>query len=945
MEITMSPLSTGRLAKALFGAIVTIMIAAGAVSCGDGGTGQLPDDDNRGMADAGDGGTMPPNQVFDGGGRYGTATTGEACRSNATCESGNCVQTSDFPGGYCTTSNCSQDDKSCTGEDAVCVANGQEPSICLDSCTSEEDCRDGYECAAHPDASTDVCIKSGSSPGDGYVVGGDDGSPTGAGCDGNGQCEGGTCVESGDFNDGYCTSVGCQSGDCAGNATCVDNSSGPNLCMKLCSDESDCRPGYACEPSESAGSSICVPDGTNPDDGYRVDQPGGGGTGSSCLVDSACRGETCLRTSEFSEGYCTSEGCGPPGTSGSCDGEGGVCLGNSKGPNICLSECSGDGDCRSGYTCQTASSASGKQVCAPAGTDPDDGYEVGGGPNTGQPCQQNSDCGSGVCMQSDGFEGGYCTEPDCGSGGSGSCEGDATCLENDRGPNVCLVNCSEDSDCRGDYECISDGDGNDVCVPEGSDPESGYDVGDGWHGYTGDDCDADSDCVEGTCVQTKQFPDGYCSTLHCHGDYQCSSEDAECKQNRHGTDMCMRDCSNGCRDGYECEDSVCVPDGSTLNSGFEPTRYDMGFLCLPEPTGWRIWGQEWTFKFGIDSSTESYVVVPVTDFGTVRPMTLDTPSRSVDLVNSYRHHNYSWGLEGDQGALYGGTYGAIPFTWPIQVPYAPQYSHYVRSGTHHLEVLTSGERPCLYVVEDEGNSSGTIDINVYPVSNTLSSSTLPNNSAWNEVLSDAESLFQTADISFGDVDYRSVSTSTVQNYHELESREEVNRAMGLGERTGPDRDDYLEVDIILVDDIILEEDGRESHPDGFYGNVPGAPGLHGNPRNGLLLNTRDLGGSSGQLLGYRLAHYMGHFLGLRHTTESVHNTSDGNDMENNYGTTDPIADTPVCQNIEDKLENDITECPDFQNLMFPVAPPANPNFTPSLTAGQKAALMANPLVK
>jgi len=943
----MSPLSTGRPSKTLFGAIVTIMIAAGVVSCGDGGAGQLPDDDNRGMADAGDGGTMPPNQVFDGGDRYGTATTGEACRSNTTCESGNCVQTADFPGGYCTTSNCSQDDKSCTGEDAVCVDNGQEPSICLDGCTADEDCRDGYECAAHPDVSTDVCVKSGSSPGegDGYVVGGDDGSPTGAGCDGNGQCEGGTCVESEAFNDGYCTSVGCQSGDCAGNATCVDNSSGPNLCMKLCSDESDCRAGYACEPSESAGSSICVPDGTDPDDGYRVGQPGTGGTGSSCLVDSACRGETCLRTSEFSDGYCTTEGCGPPGTSGSCDGEGGVCVGNSTGPNICLSQCSGDGDCRAGYTCQTASSASGKQVCAPAGTDPDDGYEVGGGPNTGQPCQQNSDCGSGVCMQSDGFEGGYCTEPDCGSGGSGSCEGDATCLDNDRGPNVCLVNCSGDGGCRSGYTCESTG-SDDVCVPEGSDPGSGYDVGSGWEGYTGDDCNGDSDCVEGTCVQTKQFPDGYCSTLHCDGDFECSSEDAECKQNRHGTDMCMRDCANGCRNGYECDDSVCVPDGSTLTSGFEPTRHDLGFLCLPEPTGWRFWGQEWTFKFRIDNSTDSYVMVPLAETGVARPLQLDTPSRTVDLQNDYRRHNYSWSLDGNRGVSSGGRYGAVSFAWPIQVPYAPQYDYYVRSGTHELEVLTAGERPCMYVVEEDSRpTSNSVDLNVYTVSNQFSSASLPNNSNWNVVVNRAEDLLQTGDISLGNIDYRSVPASDEQEYRETQWEDQRNEVMGLGERTGTDRDDYLAVDVFVVDDLIREDEGREVYPDGTYGDVPGAPGLHGNPRNGIILNARYLDDQGDERLGYRLAHYLGHYLGLRHTTETLHNTSEGSDMQTNYGTTDPISDTPVCQDIEEKVSNDINNCPDYENLMFPLPPPSNADFTPSLTSDQEEALKANPLVK
>jgi hypothetical protein len=563
-------------------------------------------------------------------------------------------------------------------------------------------------------------------------------------------------------------------------------------------------------------------------------------------------------------------------------------------------------------------------------------------------------------MQADGFEDGYCTEPDCDPDQSDSCTGDATCLDNSVGSNVCLERCSGggNGDCRNGYDCAETNDGSNVCVPGGTNPGSGYDVGDEWEGYTGDDCSSDSDCVEGTCVETKQFPDGYCSTLHCSGSWECSSEDAHCKNYKQGTDMCMRDCSNGCRNGYTCEGSVCVPDGSTLGSGFEQTRHDLGFLCLPERTGWGSLGPEWTFKFRIDGSASSYMFVPVVTSGTVKATELQTPSRRIDIAYDYKHHNSKWGVDGASGATYGGRYNAISYAWPVLVPYAPNLGGYVRGGGHTLEVTASSERPCAYILEKEQQHGSTIDLNVYAVSNQRSSSSLSNNSDWMSIMNRAETLLQTGGVSFGDVDYRSASGAG-SNIAVPNSYDEVAEVSGVGERTGSDLDDYLTIDVVVVDNIKIQRDNREISPLGWVGNTPGAAGLHGNRRNGIVINANEMG-SGNRVIAHGLAQRLGHFLGLRHTTETRHNSGDAQEMSNKFGTTDPIQDTPVCSDMDERIDQqdiddtgsggqadgkDITGCPDYENLMFPSTPPSNAEFTPSLTDGQEEVLKANPLVK
>jgi hypothetical protein len=115
---------------------------------------------------------------------------------------------------------------------------------------------------------------------------------------------------------------------------------------------------------------------------------------------------------------------------------------------------------------------------------------------------------------------------------------------------------------------------------------------------------------------------------------------------------------------------------------------------------------------------------------------------------------------------------------------------------------------------------------------------------------------------------------------------------------------------------------------GWAGGIP-APPIAGTPHSGLIMNSLGgisyLSGADRKMMGETIAHELGHYLGLYHTTEE----------EGQYH--DPITDTPECRG------DTPSSCPDGSNLMFVFAEDGVTQEI--LTEGQRSVLRKSQLAR
>jgi len=178
-----------------------------------------------------------------------------------------------FPGGYCS-EWCDILAQDCLG-DGVCVDLGL-PSVhgvCLDGCVADDDCQPGYACVdkGYP---SKVCLTP---PEASCVNGADDdndhkmdcedpdcqskpecasgdkaaGQPCAASNECYSQPNDPICFDEGSWGwpGGYCSEFCYFSGDCGPGSVCANyiyTPSGAGTCMRTCTKNSQCRPGYYC---------------------------------------------------------------------------------------------------------------------------------------------------------------------------------------------------------------------------------------------------------------------------------------------------------------------------------------------------------------------------------------------------------------------------------------------------------------------------------------------------------------------------------------------------------------------------------------------------------------------------------------------------------------------------------------------------------------------------
>lgn len=232
----------------------------------------------------------------------------------------------------------------------------------------------------------------------------------------------------------------------------------------------------------------------------------------------------------------------------------------------------------------------------------------------------------------------------------------------------------------------------------------------------------------------------------------------------------------------------------------------------------------------------------------------------------------------------------------ILIPIAPWPSGAnVRSALAYA-MTTGSETEHHRIVMAHDTDGGRLDINVFFVGVRPTASV---RRALSAMLSSYEDILGTYDVTMGTVRQFQMVGETGDTFAILDTEDEAAEMFRLSVGApGP------AVDLFLISSSPLFL--------GLAGGIPGAMGAHGTGASGVTLSMDDLMsafGDDGPQLAVTLAHEIGHFSGLFHSTET-----DGTSFE-------PLTDTPVCDiGHDDNGDGFVTvdECVDADgnNIMF-----------------------------
>lgn len=523
---------------------------------------------------------------------------------------------------------------------------------------------------------------------------------------------------------------------------------------------------------------------------------------------------------------------------------------------------------------------------------------------TGAPCTADLECLGGTCKSGAGFPGGYCTIEGC----DGGCVDGSWCSYSQVFGIFCAATCEEQGDCRDGYACREEGipgDTHRLCTPVRG-------VADG------EPCASGSDCQGGSCLP---WVGGYCTTNRCTTAADCANLGGFnnlCVDDGAGG-ICLRGCADtgDCRTGYLCTD-IGGPDRFCLE---DPTRPldDAVFApsALNVQCGISVQNGVATVPYDIAPDTTSYMVTPLARDG--QPL---IPRRITLPDQTERNFN----LERRFLTLPATLLGSMS---PTLVPPGPGFADMLAGGPHTYVLGTDATEVCYYVLQKQAPGA-RLDLNVYLVGvPNITAATAPSDPNFIAVFEELDRIYAQVGVRVAAVRYVDVDADAALRFGVLRSEGDRGELVKLSRAPGPDLDAMLSVNVFFVGEFAIP-----GAVVGLSTGLPGPVGLHGTHGSGVIFTAEHMGGPAEDSFGEPtdgneytaliIAHELGHWLGLMHTTERFAEPPD------------QLADTPVCGNLTDH-----EACPDWGNLMFPFAGGGNS----AMTVDQGFVLKANPATR
>jgi hypothetical protein len=414
-------------------------------------------------------------------------------------------------------------------------------------------------------------------------------------------------------------------------------------------------------------------------------------------------------------------------------------------------------------------------------------------------------------------------------------------------------------------------------------------------------------------------PPVICAGVRCEAKQACDEAEQRCFYPCDNTLVCDARGQCGfaqpCPADMYCEQQRCAP----LPDVPAPTASDLSQLvetrCDAAPS--EVSGSTWRLDFTAPSDVTSYTVVLYSKAGAAFARQIDMPDGSVLQATVDYSFEYMSPRPANSPRAPAGVHADITSYMTIQVPLYASERLKLQQGLHTLHGV--GEQPCLYIVsERDDQTTQLLDLNIHIVDAAgMTAAMAARDEDMIRALNTTRQLLEQQGISLGEVRFLDVPPGVVARYAYVRDGAGLDELLAYGQHRPADLSEALAVDLFLTTDVLFDGGAL-----GVAGGKPSPPGLHGQRRTGVIVSLNAFNYVGGAVsAGATIAHEIGHYLGLPHTTELSRKE-------------DPYTDTPRC----DALLLQST-CPDASNLMFPIL--TGDGALLSLSAQQGATLRAN----